>query len=486
MKRFGLFMLGFAAIVAAGSLAQAAMDEDTDNKFTIHGEVRFRGESWNNLVDFTDTDQGVGANDSIDLFPYRVRLAAKGDLGNDIWVYGEFQAGGVAGGGIFGEVEPIFGDETEFFSGHVNFYQGFVKLKDVGDSSVDLTFGRQEIVFDRGLHFSSLDFYNGISFDGVMAAWEWDDMGLHAFWLRNTENNLTFGQPIGGDSDDNTLGVHWNTMVGDGDKQDVAAYVFYQMQNDPAIDPGQDRGAIYTVGGRWGRAMKGETGLLWNLEGSYQFGDVQPCASPFDPGIGCLDDALDLKATVLEGAIGWNWSEGKTDQKVWGSLFMASGNDDLDEVDPADIELTAFQPLYTDFHNRLGYADLIAPTNVMALSVGYKINLDDRHIFGAQFYDFRKAEENDANFTPLYGGQITPTLADCLGATGEECDNDSIAQELDLTYTYALSNNFSFDTALAYVIPGDAAEDLASGFGLAEDFGDDNAWRIYGQARARW
>jgi len=494
MKRFGLFLLGFAAIVAAGSLAQAAMDdEDTDNKFSIHGEVRFRGEGWYNTTDFTDTDtafDNTDTNDSIDLFPYRVRLAAAGDLGKDIWIYGEFQAAGVAGGGLFGETDPLFGDENEVFGGDVSLYQGYVKAKDIGDSVTDLSFGRMEVVFDRGLHFSSLDFYNGISHDGVMAAWDWEDMGLHVFWLRNTELNLIFGTPVFGDAANNTLGVHWNTMVGAGDKQDVAAYIFYQIQNGIAIDPGQDRGKIYTIGGRWGRAMKGETGFLWNIEAAIQTGDVQPCANPLFPITSpCLDSAIDLSAHVVEAAFGYNWHGGKTDQKIWVSGLLASGDEASAPTDPNDDEADAFQPLYTDFHNRLGYMDLLNVTNVMSLSVGYKINVDDRHIFGVQFYDFSKAEENDLNVSPLTGVQITPSQGDCLIFTGEECENDSIGQELDLSYTYAMTNNFSFDTAIAYFNPGDAVEDHWSTFGLIpgeEDWGGDAAYRIYGQARARW
>ena len=492
MRRFGLFLLGFAALLTAGSLVQAA--DDTDNKFSIHGEVRFRGDEWNNMIDFTDTDEGSGAtntNDSFDLWPYRVRLAAKGELGNDIWVYGEFQAAGVAGGGIFGETEPLFGDETEVFNSGVALYQGYVMLKDVGKTNLDLTFGRQEVVYDRGLHFSSLDFYNGIRHDGIMAAWQWEDMGFSAFWLRNSENNLSLGSincdetvsPACPDSDDDTLGAHWNTMVGSKKNQDVAAYVFFQLQNDPGITPSQDRGKIYTVGGRWGRTLKGEGGFFWNIEGSYQFGDVQPCASPFFGGP-CTDDTLDQKATIIEGDLGFVWHSGKTDQRFFGNALMASGDDD-----PTDEDSDAFQPLYTDFHNRLGYADIIAPTNVLSISVGYQLNIDDRHIFGAQFYDFRKAEDNDTNISPVSGFQLTPTLADCLVATGEECDDDAIAQELDVSYTYAMTNNFSFDTALAYVIPGDAIEDHWNSFGTVageEDFGGDNAWRLYGQARARW
>src|SRR5262247_3436029 len=117
MKKLGVVMLGLAAALFVGNVARAAMDEEGDNKkFSIHGEIRFRGEWWDNLTDFTDTDAVLDnseANDSFDLFPYRVRLAMKGDLGHDIWVYGEFQGAGVAGGGAFGEVSPFFGDDTE-------------------------------------------------------------------------------------------------------------------------------------------------------------------------------------------------------------------------------------------------------------------------------------------------------------------------------------------------------------------------------------
>src|SRR5262245_40122505 len=82
MRKLGMFLVGFAAVLFAGGVARAAMmaDEDTDNKFTIHGEVRFRGEYWDNLTDFTNSgSKTLGAQnggDNFDIFPYRVRLAA--------------------------------------------------------------------------------------------------------------------------------------------------------------------------------------------------------------------------------------------------------------------------------------------------------------------------------------------------------------------------------------------------------------------------
>ncbi len=509
MRRLGYFLLGFAAVVFMGGVAQAAMEEDEggEKKFTIHGEVRFRGEWWNNLTDFTDTDadpDGDGVNDStdndsFDIFPYRITLAAKGDLGHDIWVYGAFQGSGVAGGGLFGEVSPFFGDDFEAADSGVNLYQGWVKAKDVGDSVLDLTFGRQEIVFDTGLHFSNLPYYNGISHDGVMAAWDWDNFGVHAFWIQPFESNL-FATDLdqNSDADDNTLGVHFKHMLGDND-QDVAYYLFLQIQDDfdlSDVDPitggvqRGDKGKIYTAGARWGHKVEhGKGGFGWNLEGSYQFGDFQPCAAGlttvggfiFGPGApACVEDTLDMKAWVLEGSLGYTWSQGKTDQKLWGGLTWASGDDD-----PADEDMEAFMPLYNDFHRRLGYADLFAVTNIESYNIGYKVNVDERHIFGGTFWLFNQAETETGTVSPLTFVSTGETLADsCVSGGGVSCDDD-LGQELDLFYDYNLTENFSFDLFLAWFEPGQAIEDHWSGFG-AVDAGEDAAWRFNAQARARF
>ena len=506
MRKLGYFLLSFVAVLFVGSVAQAAMmddDEGGDKKFSIHGEVRFRGEYWNNLTDFTDSDAHDPVkrsdNDSFDIYPYRVRLAAKGDLGHDIWVYGEFQGASVAGGGIFGQTDPFFGDDTEFLNTGAELYQGYVKLKDLGKTVTDLTFGRQEIVFDRGLHFSSLDFYNGISHDGVMAAWDWDNFSIQGFWVQSFESSLS-GTALNpsADADDDTYGAHFKHMIGKDHDQDVAYYAFLQQQNDSSIRSGQDRGMIYTVGGRWGKMIQGKSGLSWNAEFSYQFGDFQPCAANFltiDPslifdgsGRCVVDDALDQKAWVFEGSLGYIWHNGKTDQKVWGGTTWATGDDD-----PDDEDTESFQPLYTDFHNRLGYADLFAITNIQAFYVGYKVNVDDKHIFGATLYDFQQDATEAGTFSPLTFGSTGNALADsCIdGVTpqsfGSNSDcSDDLGQELDVYYNYNLTENFSFDTALSWFEPGDAIEDHWSDFGADEDAGGDSAWRLTLQARARF
>lgn len=520
MRKMGMFLLGLVAVVMTGGLVQAGMyemkEDDDDNKFSIHGEVRFRAEFWSNQTDFTDsdaTDPGEH-DDDFDLFPYRVRMAAKGDLGHDIWVKGEFQGSGVAGGRIFGETPQLFGDEFETVDGNVALYQGWVSLKDIGESVADLTFGRFEIVFDRGLHYSNLPYYNGISHDGVMAQWDWEKFAIHGFWTRNVEGNLStinsvsfFNGPLdgnanidsGADVDVDYLGVHFtHTLAKDENKyHDVGYYLFYNTMNDAGLSAGEDddRGKIYTLGARWGMKRHMQDGFHWNVEAAVQSGDFQPCAfwnnnivstialfsscvsAPFDPPM--TDETLDQSSMVAEASFGYLWNNGSNDHKVWVGYTMASGDDD-----PDDDDQEFYLPLFTDFHNRLGYADQYALMNIEAISAGYKVNINDRHVFGGTYWMFSKVEEEASVISPLTG--ITIDCPDPMFLpSGEECE-DGLSSEIDLFYDYRMTENFSFDTALAYVMPDDATEDHFNFFGIIDDEGEDDAWRLSLQARARF
>ncbi len=520
MRKFAMFVLGLVAVVMAGGLVQAGehgygmKDEDEDNKFSIHGEVRFRGEFWSNQTDFTDsdaTDPGE-RDDDFDLFPYRIRMAAKGDLGHDIWVKGEFQGSGVAGGRVFGETPQLFGDEFETIDGNVSIYQGWVKAKDIADSVLDVTFGRFEIDFDRGLHFSNLPFYNGISHDGVMAEWDWEKFGIHAFWTRNVEGNLSTilsdNAPLdgtaninsGADVDVDYLGVHFKHTLEMTDTKyhDVAYYLFYNTMNDAGLSAGEDdeRGKIYTLGGRWGMKRHMEDGFLWNVEAAVQSGDFQPCAfwnnnivstleifsscdALADPITG-ENETLDQSSSVIESSFGYNWNNGSNDHKVWIGYTMASGDDD-----PNDDDQEIYLPLFTDFHNRLGYADQYALMNIEAISAGYKLNVDDRHIVGGTYWMFSKAEEEGSVISPLTGVTIDCAPFFPSTATTDDCE-DGLSSEIDLFYDFHMTENFAFNTALSYVMPDDATEDHFSNFGEIDDEGDDDAWRLTLQARARF
>lgn len=525
MRRYGIYLMICMAVLCAGGFAVAAHDkdmEDDDNKFSVHGEIRFRGENWDNLLDFTDknSDTPGSEDDQFDIYPYRYRILAKGDLGNDIWVGAEFQGTGVAGGGLFGENTAPFGDGFEIAESGVGVYQGYIKLMDIGNSMMDLTIGRSELVLDTGLHFSALPFYNGITHDGAIAGWQWDSFDLTGFWLMNSESNLnpigitcptggTIGLPSGlcpdEDADFATWGIHGKHWIDDDHHHEAAWYAFLQEQDSANLfgSPTPEEGMIITFGGRWGNYNKGEGGFHWNLEAALQTGDYQTLATgtllmpnvwgagTFASNPSCTPssagDACDAGGLVFEGSVGYTW-DGDVAHTIWGGITHASGDDD-----PNDEDQDAFMPLYTDFHKRLGYADLWAVSNIQAWYAGYKGMANDKHLFGGTFYMFQKAEEGGLSYSPLTGGG--GVFVDCPpfgGASFDDGCDDDLGQEIDIFYNYYMTNNLSFDTAFSWVDPGDAVEDHicgvdASGDAVCSDGeGGDSGWRLTYQARARF
>ena len=78
-----------------------------EKPFTIHGEVRVRGEYTDNAQDFADAgDSGIpggvtGFNDDQgNYWPYRIRIAAEGHFTKNVSAWIEFQNAGVFGGDL--------------------------------------------------------------------------------------------------------------------------------------------------------------------------------------------------------------------------------------------------------------------------------------------------------------------------------------------------------------------------------------------------
>jgi len=493
MKKLGLIALGAVLLAAAGGFAQAATDEG--KRFTIHGEVSFRGEVWNNMFDFTDSaddpttcdgtvfggfSQGDHCNDSFDVFPFRVRLAAHGDLGHDISVHGEFQSHGIAGGGPDGTLSeptnPFFGDGSEdVFNSGVSLYQGWVKITDVGSTVLDLTFGRQEIQFDNSLLYGNEEFYNGRSFDGVMAGWDWDSWGIHGFWARITDFSVA-GPTLDPftDGDNEAAGAHAMFDLGRDGRHHVSGYVFYNEENSVALAASDDMTQLYTFGGVWGwdRDPK-ESGWDFSGELALQFGDWSCELNPTSC-TGTSDESISVSSWVVEGWGGYTWHAANMENRVHGYLLMASGDED-----PNDDKWEAFEPLYGDVHDRLGYADLFVPHNLIALSGGWTGTFHEKHSIEASLWMFERAEEDDSVDSTVGGF----TLAEA--GTDKELGN-----ELDVVYNYDMTANFAFLAGIAMFDPGDGITqtitDPAFPNGDPDADGDEIGWRIITRARARW
>ena len=85
MRKLSLIVLACAALLTTGIAYAGHGEDDDDNEFSMHGEVRFRAEFFSNLFDYTDTRNQMGTgtkleDDDFDIFPYRVRFGAIGRL----------------------------------------------------------------------------------------------------------------------------------------------------------------------------------------------------------------------------------------------------------------------------------------------------------------------------------------------------------------------------------------------------------------------
>ena len=465
MRAKAFAVLGLAALILAATPILAAPEPP---KFTWHGEVRLRGEFVDNYSDF-DSDGndafGEGNDDAFDFFPYRARVGVGAEFANNISGYIELQAADAWG------TEDAQRHVLESNDSNIDLYLAMIQAKSIGGSKTDLTFGRQELRFDNEFLFGDLDFYNGVSLDGVRATWNFDSGPLDGFWFRTDE---TFDA----DADTDILGAHytWANVLKNGD---IGAYGYYVRADTTS---GIGRQDIFTVGGRAGQHRDGDSGFVWNGEVAFQTGTIG--------NLGVGGDDADIAAFGFEGWFGYDWHSGETDHILQGKVYYGSGDDDA-----TDDEANAFNTLFQDFHdatNRLGAADMVQGSNVLAVSLGYNFKHGPHDVL-VEVFDFHTAEANQAahlnvsdTTVGFFPGSF-PGDFDGAAVTPNANDEDSIGQELDVVYNFAYTDNLSFGAGLAYFMPGQAIEDATDPDGAGPLAGfDDAAVRLYGQARLRW
>ncbi len=426
-----LLAIGVVIMLAPPVMAQE------EKPFTLHGEVRTRGEVDANTQDF-DKD---GPVDNYSYWPYRVRIAAEGKFTKGVTAWLEFQ-----NGGVFGSNTTTVRDGSDANGGQAaELYQGNITLDKIWWKSFSARIGRQEIVAGTELLLGDLDFYQGQTHDGLTGTFK---LKRGSFLLIATRVNqglvdnedAGFLPPdvLGTDvtHNSNFFGAYttWDVKVGTLD-----IYLLDLKDHQLLRD-------ITTFGARYGRDMTNKSGLFWNVEFAQQSGDSTA--------------ALDAKGNVLEGWIGWNLKAGKNNHRFYARLGRASGDDDATDGDD-----NRFIPLFGDFHNRLGHGDFFQlsgnPTGlgagvgnlgIQGLGFGWNGMFTDKHEVGAEFWSFTSDKEN---------------------AAGE----DKLGTEFDAWYGYNFSRNLAFIGSLSQLSPDD---------GLTGGGMDDSVTRLYGNARLRF
>lgn len=457
---WGLVLLALALPVWA---ADQEADDEGEKKWAFHGEVRFRGEFQNNYTDFND-DAGVFIpsvpalipDDNLEFFPYRVRLGVEGQLAENL--IGEIQIQTADVAGLDSEQrDALFSNDDD-----LDLYTAFVHWNEIGGSGTSMRFGRQEIVLGNELFFGDLDFYNGLSFDGYRLHWSNEAARFDFWWARTNE---TFAR----DADTDILSIQ---LGGDAERGDAFDFYAHLVRDDEVS--GINREDLLVVGFRWTRDNAGSNHYIWNLELAWQDGRR---GNP-DPGTGITGEDEFISAWGGEGMFGYNWNTGDNDHRVYGHAYLASG-----DHDPADDKSNEFDPLFQDFHERLGRADLVQGTNVTSVGIAYQANYGEKHAAGIDIMAFainRPMESATvlASTAGRFDGFAIPATINNSDPAIDSSEDD-LGQEVDLWYDYYYSKNVSFGVILASFMPGDAIKQVNGGF-------DDPVLRLAAQARLRF
>ena len=441
---FAVVLVGIF-LVSPAIAGHHEMADDDDNKFTVHGNFWTRGFYSDNFDDFDDT-----IDDEWDAFFFRARIGVKADLGSNVFVYTELQnfdswghRDSESAGSPIGRSRPPLRDvhdspaddgvcstlgceflgvpDTDDRFENIELYQGFIALKEVGGTSFSFKLGRQEIKMGSELILGDLDWYGGISHDGFVGGWDLESFDITLLYTR-VDRDSDFGD----DNEEDFWGAWVDFGWGDSGV-DTTVYAF-NNRDDSALSN------FWTGGFRVWDYAEDHKGFSWSVEYAMQTGD--------------FSSTVDMDASVIEGWIAYGFGNGR-DQSVHLGYTSATGDDTSSATD-----FESFDPLFQDFHYRLGLADFFATSNIEAIEVGYKLALNDNNKVGIDYYMFSLEEDNGA------------------------VAGDDLGTEIDLWYKYKHTENLDYNVGLAYFSPDDAITGVG---GI-----DDNGTQLWAQIRARF
>ena len=411
-----------------------------DIALSITGEARTRYETHENFNDF-DSDY----DDEFGFVPTRFNLGFRLDLPREVAAYIEVQNLSVFGGSseerFYESASPIpglalYSGGMEVEEDDIGLYQGYIEMAHIADTIFSVRFGRQEFAYGSEFLLGNLDFYGGLSLDGIKGIFEFsEDMTLDLFWAKVSEENIR--QASGHDLDADLLGGYatWNGLYDSKVGLDVYALAYRSGMNDEVDNADLHS---YWIGGRFFRNV--EHGFHFSAEGTYQFGDIN------DPDV--TGQELDIDAFAFELMGGWTWDV-KSNPDLHAGYTIAGGDDD-----PEDGDYDMFFQAFPDFHPRAGAADFItAISNIEIIQLGYTGSYENQS-WGIELYNF------DWDESPIHGG------------------DESLGNEYDIWYAYEYTKHLSVEATYGLFDPGDGYEDYMEYY-MERELPMDDAWRFY-------
>ncbi len=400
----------------------------------VGGGVRVRG-TWVGAPGF-DND----AND-LDVVEQRTRLNVEATFTEDVTAFIELQMSNVWGqddlreGGQSNLLMPYgaIGAGNE----NVDVYQAYIEAREMMDYPVSMRIGRQEMSYGTELLIGDRDFFQqGLSFDAVKLMYKEDDLAVDVWWSKLAER-LTAGSDV----DTDFYGIY-GTYTG---VEDMVIDAYLLLLRQGSQGGGTETDNQYTVGGRAAGNLM-DTGVEYNAEVAYQFGE----------------DALDrdYDAWLIDLLLSYALDMEYEPNVFFGYTFSTGDGDATDN----DNERFTFP--FTDNHARWGYADLVTLGNLNVFKIGGSASPTEDLTVIAQFLWFLAHEDEDGLL-----GVPAPSGA----------DDDSVAQEFDLSLVYDYTEDLQFELTYGHVFADDWIDDVADQ--PAALLGDDDVDVIYAQAK---
>jgi hypothetical protein len=176
-------------------------------------------------------------------------------------------------------------------------------------------------------------------------------------------------------------------------------------------------------------------GLDYDFEGAFQTGEVR---------------GLDLTAFALHGGIGYTFDTG------WMPRIGVAYNYGSGDGNPADGDTETFQNLFPTNHKFYGQMDVFSWQNMQDLEISFKCSPTKKLTAKAEFHAFWLASTDDSWYRANGIATVRPLSPVARGAS------DSVGYEADVTLTYTVSKNLSFEGGYSHFFAGDYLSDTGA------------------------
>ena len=393
------------------------LNEAGDLWLSMGGQVRFRWEAFNNFAFGTPTQTDDGF-----YFMQRYFLWTDLHVGPNLRFFVEGKSAFTVDRDLPGGRRTLDHDEMDLQNAF-----GELTIRPGDDESFRLILrgGRQELLYGKQRLISPLDWSNTRrTWDGGLIRAEGEGWSVDAFWtmfapVKKFDFNDT--------DDDNDLWGIYGTFNNVADTS-VNLDAYFLGQNQKMATGDVDR---YTIGGR-AFGLLADTGINYDVEGAYQFGDL---------------GALDIDAFFIASELSYTFAENDLQPWIAFGFDYASG-----DTSPTDTDSGTFNQLFPLGHAFLGFIDIVGRQNNVDLRLSGRVKPTDKLWVKADWHTFWRADDSDALYNA--GGGV-------VRAGGAGTDT-FVGMELDLTAGYTFTHHIKALFGYSHFFTGDFIEDTGS------------------------